>query len=326
MTRLNRRRDNYATVDGSRHRSKTKWFILVFIFMITITALASYLLYHYSSIKGAYESNIYQAPTSSENDLGPDVKDSKSTYTHLLLTLDNVYVDGNQLEEVVWAQVNYVKAEEAVIQSVNIPMNLNVESADSSETYQLDVYGESGIQGVKEAMEKLLQVQIDYVTQIRVNQIRDVIEPLGSINLDATRSVSLDNLQLNEGTTYKLTTLQSSQLVTEIATWDVFEQVDMHQSIYSGIISELTSLDNVIRLPNLLAHGEFVISSTMPFSKIVDIYLKDDYNLTDVDLNQLIELKLTQVDNQDIYTTNLDELRDLTRRMSTAIEEASMKE
>lgn len=294
--------------------------------MVTLITVVSYILYQYSSIKDAYESNIYHQFNGEMEEVIAVQPESNTAYTHLFLTLDNTYIDGDQREVALWARVYYMKPEESVMQSVNIPMNLIVESTDEEETFSLDVYGESGIQAVKETMEEFLQVQIDYISLVRLQYIRDIVEPLESIPVTATTDISTEEFQLESGNTYRLSAHQSAQVIAQIDGLNPFDQMHIHQSIYNGMAEELTSLENAIQLPNILSHGEFVLSSTMPFSKLVEIYRKDDYNLTDVDLNQLINLELRQVDNQDIYVADLDELRELTARMSSAIEEAAMKE
>lgn len=326
MARLNKQRHNYATIEAANHHSKTKWFIILFILMISIISVVTFVLFQYSSIQNAYETSIYHNLLPDEVEEVPESPTGGTAYTHLVLTLDNVYVEGNQFEDVIWAQVNYVKPEDASIQSVNIPMNLNVTTTDESEALSLDVYGESGVQGVRDAIEEFLQVKIDYISLIRLQHLRDIVDSMEPINLYSSKAVSIDGLQLEEAKESQLTAHQLSQLLIETAEWEVFEQVAIHESLYQSIFKELTTLNNVTKLPQILTAGEYVISSSLPFSKIVDIYRQDDYNLTDVDLNQLIELESTQVNHQYIYTANLDDLRSVTERMSSAIEEAAMKE
>ena len=326
MAKLTKQRYNYSTVEAANHHSKTKWFILLFILMISVISIAAFVSFQYSSIKNAYETSIYHNLLPNEIEDLNNGTDDKTAYTHLVLSLDNVYVEGDQFEDVIWAQMNYVKPEETTIQSVNIPMNLNVIAAEESDAFSLDVYGESGVQGVRDAIEELLQIQIDYISLIRLHHLRDLVDPLESIDVYSSEAVTVNGLEIGEETYAQLTAHQISQLLTETATWEIFQQVAVHQSLYQSIFKELTALNNVTKLPLILTAGEYVISSTLPFSKIVDIYRQDDYNLTDVDLNQLIELESTQVNHQYVYTANLDDLRSVTARMSSAIEEAAMKE
>lgn len=320
-TKRKKTREIYSTVTGDlSNRTKKQWIIILFILMIVTTIVGFYIFFQYTSIEESYQTHLYK------EELGLQtteiVEDEKTKpYTVLVVALDNIYVDGSQIEEALWSTLFYVTPEEKMVQAVSIPLNLHVES--NEDDLNLDTYGSGGIVSIKENISELFEVQIDYLNVLRLQNIRNIIDPLESIQVQAPITVEGNNLKISSGKHYRLSGREIEQLMSLASTSPTLEQAKFHQAIIEGVISETFQFENVLQLPQLLSNGEFVFQSGIPFSKLVEIYRNDDYNLTTVDLGELIELNLTQLDNRDLYIADLVEVKEVVQRMTTAIQETA---
>lgn len=319
MRKKRHSRDYYPTYKGHvKEKTRNRWLIVLFILMMVIVTVVSYVFYQYSSIEEAFESKLYTSELVPRQGVENQVTDSKP-YTTLLVTMDNIYVEEAQVEEALWAKLYYVDPEQTKVQAINIPLNLVFEN--DGEEISLNTYSEGGLPSIKSNVEQLFEINIDYISAVRLQNIRDIIDPLESIQVYIPQEVTNSDIKTGQFNGREIVNLIDSALE-----FPILDQVKLHQAIYDSVISDVFQFENIFQLPGYLENGEYVFQTEIPFRKLVEIYHKDDYNLTNVDLDELLDIDYTQIDNRYTYVANLDEFKDIVSRMSNAIDELANKE
>lgn len=315
-------RDSYPTYEGRvKETARPKWFIILFVIMIIATAVGFYIYYQYSSIQDAYQTMVYEEEVVPHLGEQNSVEDN-TPYTVLLVTLDNIYVDGAQVEEALWSTLYYINPEQSTVQAVNIPLNLVVDNGE--EDISLLTYANSGLSSIKDTVERLFEVQLNYLSVIRLQNIRDIIDPLAPINVNVP--IDIENLSIYRNQSIQLSGRETMNLIDEGNELPVLDQIKLHQSLLNSIATQSFKLENLLQLPEFFENGEYVFETELPFRKLVEIYRNDDYNLTNVDLNELITLNRTQIDNRYIYFADLEELKVVVSKMASAIDELATKD
>lgn len=316
-------RDSYPTYEGRvKQKSKTKWFIILFILMILVIIAGFYIFYQYSTIEETYQSTVYEEEIVPHLAEQQDIAD-EAPYTVLFVALDNVYYDGAQVEEALWSTLYYVDPEQNSIQAVNIPMNLIVRS-NGNEEVNLLTYADGGLTSIKETIESLFEVELNYISAMRLQNIRDIVDPIEPITVNVP--VDIEDLSINSNQAVQFSGIEIMKLIDEGNELPTLEQSDLHHAILNSLYTHFFKFENILQLPENFENAAYVIQTEVPFTKLVEIYRNDDYNLTNVDLNELVQLERTQMEDRYIYFADMSEIKEVVSRMASAIDESANKD
>ena len=107
--------------------------------------------------------------------------------------------------------------------------------------------------------------------------------------------VDIEDLSINSNQAVQFSGIEIMNLIDEGNELPTLEQSDLHHAILNSLYTHFFKFENILQLPENFENAEYVIQTEVPFTKLVEIYRNDDYNLTNVDLNELVQLEMLPI-------------------------------
>jgi LCP family protein required for cell wall assembly len=133
-----------------------------------------------------------------------------------------------------------------------------------------DVYPEGGLKALAYEVGYLLGVPIDYYASVNMPGFMAVVEQVGGITVNNTRSINDDNLQFYlEPGTYRLTPEDALRYVrSRHGSGGDFGRAERQQQVLSALRKEILKPENIGNLPAIVEAMSQVINTDFPPSQI----------------------------------------------------------
>lgn len=302
-----RLKDAFVAYDGKpKRKSKRGWLILLFGFMIIAMVLIYYVFFFIGSIESAYNDAIYQPNLLQEHQAG-DLASAEelNEFNMLLIALNHVEEDTNHVEEAMWGTLYKVNQETNSIQSIKFPLNLLLEN--NNEQVPINNYSTEGIQGLTNNLEEYLELEIDYVTNIRLQEFRRIVDTMTKHGEPIDENILLDDQEFDGDIIQALTGRQVERVLQPAGLERMDVTMSRQRLIVENVLNNILTMDNILILRDIIESAEFVIQSNAPFNHLTEFVRISPENRESYYFIQQVSYNIVTENEQNYYLVNKEQ-------------------
>lgn len=182
-----------------------------------------------------------------------------------------------------------------------------------------EAYSVGGVEKVKETVEGLLQIPIDYYAETNFEGFKEVVDILGGVEIDVEERMKAhthyDNIDLQPG----LQTLNGADALGYVrfrynAAGD-FGRAERQQKFLIAVAKKMTKPSNITKLPALMEQMENVIDTDLTIPQILRL-AKDFAGITPEDVQHaLLPVSGEYINGASYQIINQDEMEELVKQL-----------
>lgn len=269
-----RLKDTFITYDGKPpKKSNRRFLIIIFILLVLSLVIFSFVYNLYTSTRNAYESNIYQVNNLQMEEVLPDALADRDYINHLLVALDYREIDGQQFEDASWVVFWQINKKDKSYQQLFMPADLELIEAFNG--LYVNNYIEHGIGSLVENFATALNMPIDYVTTIRLGELRPIVENLGHTDIYISHDIELEESLYRANQSYQMTGRQFEKLLYANSLFPSEDKNLRQFNLFTQLFEDVFSFNNLLAIDDIFKEAYFGIQSNLPYHQLLNFLIRD---------------------------------------------------
>ena len=278
---MNKRRKSYSAYSSSKpKRFFTNRLMSLFVVMIVGVLIFYYLISRYQLIQEAYQMVEMDLQVVSQlhegSDTGIEQQEqaiaNKESLTFLIVGVDYGHVgrlDEQRADVLIALSLNPATGESIQVNLSRL-LKLEDEALPLSETYS-----EGGLESVHQAVNKLLQVPINFTVLIDLSESRELIEALGDNEVEIQEDFVLESQTLNSGDSISLNGRESILFMHRNETdsdWTNGQrQTQIVTSMGQNLFRHLSEWLGMFQSASYFTAAEGIVETDLNFKSFLDL-------------------------------------------------------
>lgn len=255
---------------------------------------------------------------SDKREFAVDFKDQEP-FSVLVLGVDEREGDSGRSDTMVVLTVN---PETKSTKMLSIPRDTYTEIIGKGFDDKLNhAYAFGGIEMALESVENLLDIPIDYVTQVNMESFKDIVDAVGGITVDNALDFTQDNFSFEKGKIH-LTGAEALSFVRmryEDPRGD-FGRQDRQKQVIQAVLREGASVSSLLNYKNIFGAISDNIRTNMTFDEMVEVQKNYRDAVGKIDQIYIENGEGKKMDGIWYYIMNDEELQEIQDELKTHLE------
>ncbi len=258
------------------------WVLVIMLLVLTITA--GYTYNKVQRVQDSYQKTKIVYNTEARKTTTDEVVEVSKPISFLLLGVDERAHDKGRSDTIIIVTLN---PEKHSAKLVSIPRDSYVEIAGTQKFDKINhAYAYGGIDGASKTVEQLFNIPIDYVVNINMNGVVDLVDLMGGVTIYNPTAFTSYGQQFNQGeiTLSGKSTLEYIRMRKSDPEGD-FGRQNRQRIVLLSLAKQLKSAETIKKFDNLLTVMKHNMQTNVPMNQLNT--LRKDYLNTIKKIDQL---------------------------------------